>query len=564
MKLSGTGLKNSSILFLVVVLTLAAYLRFGGFNWGLPQKPYWRAGYQDEPFVMGLILRMSASDYNLHYFINPSFHYYTLFFAINIANALGYIDNFEYPVLLNIDGLPIEKVCLRDYEKMFIVSRLISVIEGILTVLLVYLIGTKLYNKRAGLLAMLIFSIMPTHVFQSHFFVVDCPAVFWSMLAFLYLVGLQSRKAIGLKEFIISGILLGLALGTKYMNFLLVFVFLFIYFSRFRKMHWRYPLVTVLVMFFIFLLTTPHILFSWREFLFGYAEEFGGIFGKSGLLAYNRYPANPIKPFIYVLYYSLKLPLALLAVLCLGYAIYLRRHSEKILFSFLAPFYLILALSPSPHLRHSLPAMPFLALLIAGMILAITKKIRSNYLYYGFVIYVLITIVYTFLFTNAMVNRMKVRDTRYEFADWVFANIPQGTSLAAPTYLPFRYTPPIEWREYDGKKYALDDSSFFANLYYDCKKTNYDYHTLLALAPDYYFITETEYREFPYNKVGEINGKMFVKKLFKQDHYKIIRVFERKFNILGIEFIPQYPNMDWNPVSQKIFLFKRNFARIAP
>ncbi|MEO0205842.1 MAG: phospholipid carrier-dependent glycosyltransferase, partial [candidate division WOR-3 bacterium] len=167
------------VLFLLIII-LASYLRFSGFEWAVPEKPYYRAGYQDESFVINLILQMDPEDLNLHYFINPSFHYYTLVIAMKMAHLLGYVKTFAQPVMTNLQGQPVEKIILDDYHKLYVIGRIITMIEGILTVLLVYLIGLKLYDKKTGLIASFIFAILPTHVFQSHFFVVDSPAVFWS------------------------------------------------------------------------------------------------------------------------------------------------------------------------------------------------------------------------------------------------------------------------------------------------------------------------------------------------------------------------------------------------
>ncbi|MEO0155785.1 MAG: glycosyltransferase family 39 protein [candidate division WOR-3 bacterium] len=551
--------QKSHYVLLLLIITLASYLRFSGFYWAIPKKPYYRAGFQDEPFVINMLLQMKPNDLNPHYFINPSFHYYTLLLGIKIGHCCGYIKNFSLPTMTNLLGQPVENMTLNDYQKLYIVGRFITIIEGILTVLFVYLIGTKLYDKKTGLIAGFIFSILPTVVFQSHFFIVDSPAVFWSMLCLYYLVKVIDRKEIKKSWFILSGILLGLALGTKYMNILLIFPFLTIFLSKSRKLGWKYPLMIFIIMSVVFFITTPYSLISFREFLFGAPDGFGGIFGQKGLFAYNKYPANPIKPFIYVIYYSLRLPLAILAFICIGFILYRRNLSDKILLSFLIPFYIIMAISPSPHLRHSLPALPFIAIIIASAFTGLLKFIKNRFLLYCFISYSIISFIYTFLFTMAMLDRMRYPDTRFEFADWVFKNIPAKTSVGCPTVMPFRYTPPVEYPMYDGNNFGPTYEETLANLYYDFIKTNYDYYSLLYFAPQYFFITQTEIQELPYNEVGEVNGRNFIRRLFNQNHYKLIKVFERKYNILGFEFEPSFPNLDWNPVSQKIYLFKKNF-----
>ncbi len=550
---------NRYFVLLLLIVILASYLRLSGFDWAIPKKPYYRSGYQDESFVINMILQMRPDDLNPHYFINPSLHYYTLLLGIKIGHWIGYIKNFSLPTMTNLQGQPVENMTLNDYQKMYIVGRFITVVESILAVLLIYLTVTKLYDKKTGLIAGFIFAILPTPVFQSHFFVVDSPAVFWSMLCLYYLVRCIDKKEINKKWFILSGILLGLALGTKYMNILLIFPFLLIFYTKYRKLGWKYLLMTIMIMIIVFFITTPYSLISFREFLFGNPDGFGGIFGAKGLFAYNKYPANPIKPFVYVIYHSLRLPLAILTFISIGFALYRRNLSDKILLSFLIPFYIIMTISPSPHLRHSLPALPFISIIIATALISLVKLIKTRFLPYCFIGYSIISFVYTFLFTMALLDRMRHLDTRYEFADWVFKNIPAKMSIGCPTVMPFRYTPPVEYPYYDGNNFGPTDKEIFDNLYYDFIKTNYDYYTLLYFAPEYFFITQIEIQELPYNEMGEVNGRNFIRHLFNQNHYKLIKVFERKYNILGFEFEPSFPNLDWNPVSQKIYFFKRNF-----
>lgn len=554
--------KKTLILILVILIGLGSFLRVWGFNWGIPQKPYWRPLYQDEAFVIGMLLRMNPQDLNPHYFINPSFHYYTILISIKVAQAFGYAKTFSQPVKLNLYGLPTEKTILKDYREIFIIARLLTVIEGILSLLLVYYIARKLYGQKTGILATAIFSILPTPAFQMHFFVADGPALFWALLALAYLVKVHQRPDIPKTWFVVSGIFLGLALGAKYLNILLIFPFLTIVLLNLRlpKRKLIFNLIiTLIIIILVFLITTPHALISWNEFLFGNEEEFGGIFGSAGLLAYNRYPANFFKPFTVGLYYSLRLPLFLLAICSLFFSLYLRRPASSILLSFIVPFYIIMTVSPSPHLRHTLPVLPFFAIMMAHFMTAILNLLKNIYLKYLVVFCLLISLIYTFFYTLCFIQRMTYKDTRIACADWLFNNTLYGTSLGVPTIMPFRYTPPLEWKEYNGNKLAPKDDDLLANPPFAGIKTNYDYEFLKAVAPEYFIITQAEIEEYPYSTFSEFQSRAFVKRLFNEEDYKLIKIFEQDFKILGIKIKPDFPNIDWNPVSPKIYLFKLKY-----
>ncbi|MGQ9664295.1 MAG: ArnT family glycosyltransferase [bacterium] len=552
--------RKTALLIMVLLVALGSFLRLWGFNWGIPQKPYWRPLHQDEAFVISMLLRMNPHDLNPHYFINPSLHYYTLLISIKIAQVMGYIKTFSQPVKLNIIALPTEKCPLKDYRRLFVISRLLTTIEGIISLLLIYYIATKLFNKKTGLIATAIFAILPTPVIQSHFFVADGPALFWAMLALAYLVKSYPQPDISKRWFVISGFLIGLAVGAKYLNILLIFPFLTLVISNARLSRKKlilYLAITFFMIILVFLVTTPHAVISWREFFFGDKDGFGGLFGSSGLFAYNRYPSHILKPFSVGLYHSLRLPLFLLALCSLIYSLYFRKLSLLILLSFIIPFYIIMIISPSPHLRHTLPVLPFITIMMAYFISTLLNSIKNLYLRYSFIFYLLLSLFYTLLCSLSFIQRMNYTDSRIACADWFFNNIPYGTSFGAPTVMPFRYTPPLEYHEYNSNRLAPTDEFLFSNLSYPGIKTNYDYELLKAVAPEYFIITETEITECPYSKVGGVQARFFIKRLFSEENYKMIKVFKRDFEIFGIKFNLDFPNTDWNPVSQKIYLFKR-------
>lgn len=72
-----------------------------------------------------------------------------------------------------------------------LLGRLVSAIVGVLTVILVYQLGNRLYSSRAGLIAALIMALMPYHVVVTRQVLLDGPLVFCTTLTLL----LMSRFA---------------------------------------------------------------------------------------------------------------------------------------------------------------------------------------------------------------------------------------------------------------------------------------------------------------------------------------------------------------------------------
>jgi 4-amino-4-deoxy-L-arabinose transferase-like glycosyltransferase len=77
-----------------------------------------------------------------------------------------------------------------------ITGRLIAVVYGVATIVIVFLIGRDaLHDRRAGVLGAWFLALGGLHVTQSHFFLADTPATFWTLFAaWLLWTDLTSRE----------------------------------------------------------------------------------------------------------------------------------------------------------------------------------------------------------------------------------------------------------------------------------------------------------------------------------------------------------------------------------
>lgn len=73
------------------------------------------------------------------------------------------------------------------YDRIDIAGRLLSVVVGLLTIIVVYKLGTLLYNRQVGLVAGLFIAVMPYHVIVTRQVLLDGPMVFFATLS-LYLL----------------------------------------------------------------------------------------------------------------------------------------------------------------------------------------------------------------------------------------------------------------------------------------------------------------------------------------------------------------------------------------
>jgi hypothetical protein len=99
-------------------------------------------------------------------------------------------------------------------------GRLVSAAMGLLTVFLVFRIGTRLYGKQAGLIAALIMALMPYHVVVTRQVLLDGPMVFFATLTLFLLTRFaESNQSVWL---VATGGALGLTVLTKETGFILI------------------------------------------------------------------------------------------------------------------------------------------------------------------------------------------------------------------------------------------------------------------------------------------------------------------------------------------------------
>lgn len=110
----------------------------------------------------------------------------------------------------------------------FTSGRLVSALFASLTVLLVVLIGLEYISFFTGISAGIIFSMLPIFLGLSQLVVIE------SILTFFFTACVYSflnvLKLFSIRNVIVCGILLGLAIGTKYTNIMLIPIFALIYF----------------------------------------------------------------------------------------------------------------------------------------------------------------------------------------------------------------------------------------------------------------------------------------------------------------------------------------------
>ncbi len=171
--------QNVDSIFLAVILILALILRFSKMLW---QRDFW----YDEAFT-GIITRMSWSEmwWMIFHDVHPPLYYYLL---------KPWASLFDYSAF----GF-----------------RSFSTVFGILSVLSVYWVGKKIFNKRAGLISAFLVAVSPFAVLYSQ------EARMYSLFGFLVIwwvyFFIKALKSDRIKDWILWAVLSVLCLYTHYL-----------------------------------------------------------------------------------------------------------------------------------------------------------------------------------------------------------------------------------------------------------------------------------------------------------------------------------------------------------
>jgi len=420
--------------WLIIILIIAAILRFGGLTWCFPFAPH-----PDEWNMAAAITRLNWKD-KLYpdFFAYGQFPLYLSFFSAKLYNLIPWIK--------------LEEINLS--EAIFFL-RFWSAAAGVGTVYLVYLISRRISLTSPTSLKPLILlfpallaSFTPGLIQISHFGTTESLLSFFFLLVLLLSLKILEKQKI--KYYLFLGTTLGLAVGTKISALTFVFpvflVFLInlknVFFSKSILKNFANLLVKNLI-FLVFLvlfglLSSPYLVLAFEKSRGTLTYETSVATGESAVF-YTRQFLDTI-PVLFqienIFPYALGWPIFILGSLGIVISIYLLifsliKKSTKtiihnslfiILTSFLI-YFLSQAFLFCKWTRFVAPIFAFFPI-FAGVTLSYLRNLR--YLSY--------LLVFTAIIPGIFFSQIYFRpDIRFQASEWIYKNIPSGSSVLFDT-----------------------------------------------------------------------------------------------------------------------------------
>ena len=432
-----------SVRILVLLLVLAAFVRFWGLDWGLPHTYH-----IDEDKFGGTALRFFRGDLNPHFFHVPTLYMYSLAGLWKIYYWVGRADGTFH------DNRQFISYYIDHPGTYYLIGRALSAVLSIGTILLLYLIGLRMYNPTVGLLAAIFLTFSLEHTTTSHAMMPDAAMVFFMVLAFYFIWRVYEKGRP--RDYIFTGLAAGAAMAMKYgghMMFLPLFLaHVFHVLENHepkKKIVFFWPLyLSGFVFLAVFLLGCPYAVLDFKKFKADFTWQ------ANHLLNEGHFGDSPQhSAWLFYLQYGFRDNIGRWAqYLAFGgivAVIFRRKARELILLSYPIVLLLIIGSWKTRATRYFLPLAPFFILLaawfadLAGRWLAARWKSRPGkrpWAVSAAIVFPLalgaVAVVPSAFQTLRYDRSIAQPETRTQAKDWIEFNFPPGAKVAMESYGP--------------------------------------------------------------------------------------------------------------------------------
>lgn len=433
----------------IVLLTLVGFvIRIWKIGYGLPDL-----NYVDEGRYVYQALNLGGGDLNPHNFVHPTLYFYLCFLGDALFILTARLSGFLKTLGEAWDFYQ------RDPTVFYVIARGVSAIFGTLTIPLVYVIGLKLFNKKAGWISAFFLTFAFLHAQYSQVAIVDATLTFLITLSFLFAV--LAYQTGGLRYFMLMGLSVGLSASTKYSGLTALMLgplaLVLGAWDRgsnlFRERGGRKALLFFIFFGLGFTIGTPFWIIDFPGFkkdlltFIGFYKVGGtGHLGYEGEWNWFYYLANPLR-------YGLGFPLELAGWIGILY-LAVRVNPRNLLFvAFPLCFFLIAGFLEIRAARYIIPMIPFLCLGAAALVVGAVWRwasLRPAGIRQTSLVLALLSLILVFSSLTSLVrfhSLKMVPETRILAYRWMSENLPKDEKMLHSFWFYLRSTPKFPYSE---------------------------------------------------------------------------------------------------------------------
>ncbi|MEW6040539.1 MAG: glycosyltransferase family 39 protein [Elusimicrobiota bacterium] len=520
-------------LLVALIIFFGFLLRLSGIGFGLPSKNRALTTYNpDEALTFYTLEAMNPAKFDFNprrAFLWGGFSVYLTGVTLKIAQVLGIVNPSSRQYLIEN---------LKEADKLYIVARMIPVILGTASILIIFLIVKNIFGPLEGFLSAALLAITPAHIVNSFYVRPDVMMLFFALSGILF-----AYK----RYYFLSGFLIGLAAATK-LNaavFAVIPLLLFLFDKSFSKKA-SVP-VFILSCFAGFFVGCPYSIIDFKGFTTFLLQNVTLAKGSMSPGQYILFGPGIISYLTYYLPYSAGIPLLFAGIAGFIPSFFASKNDRLFAFSFIV-IYLFASATSNQVVWYTIPVLPFLIIFASRLISIIASMERLKIL--SCTIFTIV-FCYTAVYSIATLSLYTRKNTREEAADWIEKNIKAGSKIAiARSYF---WTPPV-LRQYNppyklimGGDIQSTPDVYIPGLLPAAKKA------------EYVVLSEFEYRDYVHPKLRShfpLQANVF-DYVMNGKNFQEIASFDKEASFLGIKFKKNYPPGDWLLPSPKIIVYRK-------
>lgn len=402
-------LNTKIILFLLLIL--AAVFRFYNLNWD--EGHFFHS--DERNIAMGVANLVFFSQMDPKFYAYGGFLIYLYKITADIAGSL-----------LSMPTLAI------DWAYINVLGRYYSAFFSTMTIIPLFLLAQKVFNKKTALISVFFYAICVSSIQTAHFSITENLLSF--IIVTLTLLSILYYEKSSLKIIMITGILLGLAVGTKTtgLSFFLIplsalSLSLLQKKTSFKKV-FTHLLFLIFLALFVFTLTSPFTFLNWEDFYRSMKFENEVVLGINPVVYTLQFTGTPsylyqlsnlfwqVGPFFLF---------CLFGIFSVGKNI-IQKRNPYIILAFIFPliYFLYVGSWHTKFIRYMIPTIPFFILLGASFLDDFSKKFQKIG-YLALILFIFSSTLYTLSFFSIYTRPQ----TRIAASEWIYKNIPHNSII---------------------------------------------------------------------------------------------------------------------------------------